>query len=295
MSTFILEGFKNPVTVNVPKDIITTESEDVTKEKHNKFAQEFQEFPGFKTWKEALITNLALQYTRENHQFHKKPYELRSVTVQSVDRWGKGNPLGFVKINAEIKNDAGGSLPGIALLRGGSVAVLMIIRPTDSPAEKYVIMVEQSRAAIGSLAFLEIPAGMLDDSKHFSGRVASEIEEETGLKVKDSKELVNLSELAFEQSEDNVPENSLQKGVYPSPGGLDEFIPIFLWEKTDMTKEEVDKLKGKLTGEREKGEKCKVHVVKYDDLWKVGARDGKTLAAYALYEGLSKSGKLNSL
>jgi 8-oxo-dGTP pyrophosphatase MutT (NUDIX family) len=122
---------------------------------------------------------------------------------------------------------------------------------------------------------------------------AKEIEEETGLKVK-SEDIVNLSELAVQQSEANVPENNLQKGVYPSPGGLDEFISIFLWESNDMTKAEVDKLRGKLTGERKDGEKIKVNLHKYDDLWKVGARDGKTLAAYALYEGLSKSDVLEA-
>jgi hypothetical protein len=33
-----------------------------------------------------------------------------------------------------------------------------------------------------------------------------------------------------------------------------------------------------------------IWLCEYEDLWKVGARDGKTLAAWALYEGLSRAG-----
>jgi hypothetical protein len=161
MTTFQLKdfnqlgSFKGPVIINLPKDM-------------TELTKDLQEFPAFKTWSETLEANLALQYTQEDHQFHKDPYQLRSVTVQSVDRWGPKNKLGFVKINADIKTEDGKSfLPGIALLRGGSVAMLMIIRPIDSPGEKLVVLTEQSRAAAGSLSFLEIPAGMVDDSKTF--------------------------------------------------------------------------------------------------------------------------------
>jgi hypothetical protein len=47
-----------------------------------------------------------------------------------------------------------------------------------------------------------------------------------------------------------------------------------------------------LPGERAQGEMITLHVTEYQELWKVGARDGKTLASWALYEALSRSGEL---
>jgi hypothetical protein len=35
-----------------------------------------------------------------------------------------------------------------------------------------------------------------------------------------------------------------------------------------------------------------LHVKEYEALWRDGARDAKTLAAWALYEGLNRSGEL---
>ena len=54
----------------------------------------------------------------------------------------------------------------MVFLRGGSVVILTIVRPIDAPLERYVIMTEQVRIAAGSLSFMEIPAGMLDDERN---------------------------------------------------------------------------------------------------------------------------------
>lgn len=35
-----------------------------------------------------------------------------------------------------------------------------------------------------------------------------------------------------------------------------------------------------------------LHVVSYEDVWREGARDAKTLAAWALYEGLNREGAI---
>ena len=132
---------------------------------------------------------------------------------------------------------------------------------------------------------------MLDDSGTFSGAAAKEIEEETGLKVPAS-ELINMSELALLTSDRNPDEGeTLQAGVYPSPGGSDEFIPIFLWQKR-VPREQLNEWEGKLTGLREHGEKITLMLARLEDVWKVGARDGKTLAGWALYEGLRREGKI---
>jgi ADP-sugar diphosphatase len=279
---FELSDFKNPVPVHFePNTNITP--------------QQLVKFRAFITWRETLRKSLDGQKDPQ-HPFHKFPYELKSVKIQSVDWVGKDPPAGtgrtilFMKVQAEVKNEKGDSLPGIAFLRGISVAMLMILRPSDSKTERWVIMTEQPRIPAGSLRFLEIPAGMMDESdgdKTFSGAAAREIKEETGLTVHE-RDLQDLTQLALDRPEN--PE-SLQYGMYPSPGGLDESIKIFLWEKV-MDRQEIESLKGRLKGQRRQSEMITIRILAYEELWEVGARDAKTLAAWSLYEALKRSRRL---
>jgi ADP-sugar diphosphatase len=155
--------------------------------------------------------------------------------------------------------------------------------PNPSEKDKRAILTIQPRVPAGSLAFAEIPAGMLDDSGSFAGGAAREIEEETGLVVGQG-ELIDMTALAAQGQEVGEQER-LQRAVYPSAGGSDEFIPLFLCLKS-MPRAEIEALQGKLTGLRDDGEKITLKVVPLGDLWRVGFRDGKTLAAWALYQGL---------
>ena len=177
--------------------------------------------------------------------------------------------------------------------------MLIVLTPSDSKSgngeeEQYVILTLQPRIAAGSLSFLELPAGMLDDAGTFAGGAAKEIKEETGLEISEN-ELVDLTDLAVkaqsEEERESGAEQHLQNATYPSPGGSDEFIPILMARKK-MKRSEIEALKGKLTGLREHGEKITLRVVKLKDVWKVGVRDGKTVAAMGLLEGLRREGKL---
>ena len=195
--SFELHGFEHhehPIRVTLTNDITQ---------------QQLLDFPAFKTWQNTLKSSLASQYKDPEHTFKENPYTLRSVTVQSVDYFGdskKAPPkVGFVKIHADIRN-SNSYLPGIAFLRGGSVAMLMILRPSDSKTERVVVMTEQARIPAGSLRFLEIPAGMIDRGT-FVGAAAKEIKEETGLEVKE-EELIDLTQLAL--AEAGVSENLQQ-------------------------------------------------------------------------------------
>lgn len=217
IKTFTLGGFREPVEVILASNI--TE-------------KQLQEWPAFKTWKSTLQANLESQYTDPGHTFNDDPYVLRSIKIQSVD-WFGTTKIGFVKLIASIKNSSDRSLPGVCFLRGGSVAMLMILRPKDSRDERWVVLTEQPRVPAGSMKFLEIPAGMIDDSKTFGGAAAKEIEEETGFRIPAS-ELLDLTELALQRSKMSEP--SMQNAMYPSPGGSDEFIPIFLWEKVSISR-----------------------------------------------------------
>lgn len=131
---------------------------------------------------------------------------------------------------------------------------------------------------------------MLDDSGSFAGGAAKEIQEETGLSIPQD-ELVDMTSLALLAAQNPENEETLQKAVYPSAGGSDEFIPVFYCEKS-MSRQEIEGLQGRLTGLRQEGEKITLKIVPLKDLWKEGVRDGKTLAAWALYRGLRDEGKL---
>ncbi|KAJ6002041.1 hypothetical protein N7522_007268 [Penicillium canescens] len=251
-------------------------------------------FPAFKIWIATLQQSLARQQ-HPSHEFHNDPYVLRKIDIQAVDRFG-GNRLGFVKLKADVSNGQGETLPGSVFLRGGSVGMLLILQPSDIPStsasdkDKKTILTVQPRIPAGSLSFPEIPAGMLDDSGTFAGSAAKEIQEETGLLVEQS-ELIDMTALALQAGQEPDYGERLQRAVYPSAGGSDEFIPLFLCQK-QMPLAEIKALQGKLTGLRGKGEKITLKVVELGDLWKEGIRDGKTLAAWALYQGLKGEGKI---
>lgn len=276
MSTFTLPESKPEVPINLTSDLDK---------------DQLLSFPAFKTWINTLQHSLDIQKNKA-HTFHAAPYKLRKIDIQAVDYFGSKR-LGFIKLKAEISNDNGEKLPGSVFLRGGSVGMMLILQPDDVPAntedEKYVILTLQPRIPAGSLSLAELPAGMLDDSGTFSGGAAKEIEEETGLKIP-AEDLIDMTELALPKSSSDDEEH-LQQGVYPSAGGCDEFVPLFLWQKR-IPREQMKEWQGKLTGLRDHGEKITLMLCPLEKVWRVGGRDAKVLAGWALYEGLKKEGRI---
>ncbi|KAL9638674.1 MAG: hypothetical protein Q9164_001402 [Protoblastenia rupestris] len=290
MSTFHLPSTTPPVPVHLPADLTQ---------------DQLLSFPAFKTWINTLQHSLSTQESK-THTFHSTPYKLRKIDIQAVDFFG-GSRIGFLKLKAEVSNDNGEKLPGSVFLRGGSVGMMkpdtdkrlhpqLILQPDDvskdTETDKQVILTLQPRIPAGSLAMAELPAGMLDDSGTFAGGAAKEIAEETGLEIP-ADDLVNLTELAISAplSEDSSEEEHLQRAVYPSPGGSDEFIPLFLWQKR-VKRDTLKEWQGKLTGLRDHGEKITLMLCPLEQVWRVAGRDAKTLAAWALYQGLRGEGKI---
>jgi ADP-sugar diphosphatase len=193
------------------------------------------------------------------------------------------------------KNSKADTLSGSIFMRGPSVGMLIILQPEDvnigSLEERWVILTIQPRPAAGSLTFPELPAGMLDDAKTFKGAAAKEIQEETGLIINEES-LINMSELAIEESDGSKShEEEMPRAMFPSAGGCDEYIQLFLNEQR-IPREELTALNNKLTGLREEGEKITLKLVRFEELWKEGARDAKALSALALYENLKRVGKI---
>ncbi|CZR62892.1 related to nucleoside diphosphate-sugar hydrolase of the MutT (NUDIX) family [Phialocephala subalpina] len=274
-----MSTFKLPDT-----DVEVKLAEGLTKE-------ELLNFPAFKNWHTRLTSSLALQHTNKSHPFHTFPYALNSITIQSFTKFS-ASKIGFLNLNASITNSNNEYLSGSIFLRGPSVGMLVILTPDDlegdaRDGEKWVIMTVQPRIAAGSVEFVELPAGMVDGGS-FGGAAAREIYEEVGLKIEES-ELINLSELAGQSQQRS--DEGLPNAMFPSAGGCDEFIPLFLCEKK-VLREELDSWTGRLTGLRDEGEKITLKLVKLENLWREGARDAKALGAWALYDGLRRSGKL---
>jgi ADP-sugar diphosphatase len=202
-------------------------------------------------------------------------FDLQGITVQSVDRFGSTR-IGFIKFRADIRRN-GVQIPGVVVLRGSAVAVLLII--TDSTTgEQWTILAQQPRVPTGRL-LLEIPARMSDGAKNLRGVAIQELAEECGL-VAAPDDLIDLIDLAY---------HGAHPGAYMSGGLVDEFIVLYLWRAT-MSHERVREIEGRLGGESEH-EQIVLRIVKLSDVWKV-APDNKTLCALTLYYNLLREGKL---
>lgn len=79
-------------------------------------------FTAYKCWLSTLQNSIDLQ-KQEDHRFHKDPYRLEAINIESVTMFGKSK-IGFLKLSATIKNSKG-PMPCTVFLRGGSVAILV--------------------------------------------------------------------------------------------------------------------------------------------------------------------------
>jgi ADP-sugar diphosphatase len=161
-----------------------------------------------------------------------------SIHIQSIDIWA--DRMGFMKFKCAATFH-GKPVPGIVFMRGGAVAILVVL---NCEGQKWALCCRQPRLPVGRGAFLEIPAGMLDGSGHFSGVAAKELKEETGIEITDDQ-LVDMTALALNQSPRATGEGL--RGMYPSVGACDEFIRILYFQK-EVDAAELQSLHGKATG-----------------------------------------------
>jgi len=209
---------------------------------------------------------------RKNMQ-DSNEFDVQRIELQSLDYFG--SHVGFLKMKADAKRN-GIPVPGIVFLRGGSVAILTII---INRGKEYTVLTTQARVPIGCI-FTEIPAGMLDENGNFKGVAANEMREETGIEISDSK-LIDLTQLAF---------NNKFPGVYPSPGGCDEFIRLYVYRE-EVTDEKLAEFNGKCTGNLEENEAITLKVIPLDQLWKE-TPDVKALSCLYLYHQLKFQGRI---
>ncbi|KAK3846941.1 MAG: hypothetical protein J3R72DRAFT_432769 [Linnemannia gamsii] len=209
------------------------------------------------------------------------PVRVEKVEVKSVDYFGPR--IGFVNLAVDATlTESGQKPPGLVFMRGGAVAVLLILK-SKSPSgvvSEHAVLTNQPRLSIPSFNFPEIPAGMLDGSGDFVGKCAEELQEECGITL-DHSSLIDMTELAYGNKWD---------GVYPSAGGCDEFLRLFVCCK-DMEWNELQALEGRLGGLRDHGESISLSLVALRDAYKT-APDAKLLSSLALFNALKADGKL---
>ena len=179
-------------------------------------------------------------YTEFQSDPNNEKYSLEKVILTDLDMFGPR--VGFCKFTAVIKEKKTGiHLPGITVLRGPSVAILVIINCSDNPhLPKKVLLTKQFRTPVAK-EVIEVPAGMLDTSNNICSKALEELKEETGINV-GVDDLVNLTE-----------RSGMSKGILMSPGLLDERIHLFS-TKIDLTESQIKQLEKEERGEKDEGE-----------------------------------------
>jgi ADP-sugar diphosphatase len=210
------------------------------------------------------------------------------IIITDVDMFGPKR-IGFLKMNvvSSMKNpryDSNNSnspsriaLNGVSFLRGGSTALLIVINPATSQDrfQPQVILTTQPRVPIGSMAFDELPAGMIDGGD-VKLKAAQELEEECGIKITRESELIDMmQEVGYNH-----------EALYPSAGGCDESMNFYVYETTRTT-EQLQEIQNTITGAENENESIHLKLVPLSLLWKATA-DFKAVVAAKLYEEVLK-------
>ena len=199
---------------------------------------------------------------------------VESITVTDVHWFGKDR-IGFLTLKTVTRlMGSGPALPGIIFMRGGSVAVLVVLR---CEGRKYVLLVKQPRVAVGRSALVELPAGMLDGDGNFAGVAAKEMREEAHIDFKPD-EMVCMSEFVAGKQ-------------YPSPGACDEFIEYF-YASAAVTPAFLRAISDRATGNKAEGELIHLSYCAYEDLW-CATRDAKAAVACHLLENIVRNGYMS--
>jgi len=244
--------------------VVLTWSESISKETVDKILKSVP----FQNWQEDInrITNPNVQ---------KPDLYVEKIHIQNVDMFGQR--VGFSKFQVIAKKwnereSKVASVPGIVFMRGGAVGILCILKENKEDGREFSLVTLQPRVPAACAEFCEIPAGMLDEARQrFAGKAADEMREETGLEIKDT-DLIDLTEMAY---------GNLFRGMYPSAGGCDEFIRLFLYRRY-VSPEVLEALHNAFGGDGD-SEIIKLKIVPLEDLW-LHAPDAKALSALYLYQ-----------
>ena len=220
------------------------------------------ESPIFRSWLQGLDTE----------------FQVTGVHFASADfvtRRGK-KVLLFLKLKATVVDETGKRVPGIVVLRGNAVAVLVVLW---CEGKAHLLLVDQSRLSLGARHSLEIVAGMLDWSGDWREVALAELQEEAHLVASDADLIDLIGEFGGQES-----------GYAVSCGLLDERLFIAAVERT-VSKDELDAMHGREQTYLDEDEGIHTVVLPYEE----AARrftDSKCVNALFLYERwLRKQGR----
>jgi len=208
------------------------------------------------------------------HWFNNCQFQLKSIQITDIDMFGSN--VGFYKGKAEAYDEKGGVIhSNIFFNRGGSTAILFIVKTLIHGVEETLIPVaEQIRFPVGR-RLCELPAGMKDGE---TGQVKGPI-------IKEIREEIPIGDLA-----ENDPRIfSLGAPIIPSGGGSDEAIDLWCME-IDISYEKYLELISETFGNKQEHEEIKIKFLRYEDLLHQAPRleDAKLLSALYRYECLLK-------
>ena len=240
-------------------------------------------------WVSSEHVNAVLNYQPFSRLIKKlvdeKKFVVSDIVIRGIDMFGPR--VGFINLKINVTDEDGTCLPGIVFMRGGSVGILTLLKCKSNRKRKigdfvlkydyYIVLTSQARIPVGERGCLELCAGMLDGSGNIAFIASKEMKEELGIDI-DSEKLIPLTGAIYG---DGI-------GVYPSPGGCDEDIHLFAYCE-EVSRVELEKYDGRLTGLREDGEKISLKLVKYEEAHKL-CKDSKLLIAMFLCEKLYPNG-----
>lgn len=112
---------------------------------------------------------------------------ISGVQVHEVTMFG--TMVGFIYATASLKDaKTGKPVPGVVLITGPSVAVLIIF---EVEGAKYILLTNQQRGATGARR-TELLAGMADEDGNLGGALIKEAREEAGIIIPNISQLENL-------------------------------------------------------------------------------------------------------
>ena len=177
----------------------------------------------------------------------------RSVNIVSIYPFVDENkPLGFVFVDADVWCN-GKPVPGGALLRGGSVSILLFLVALENTQRRFVVRTLHPRVPIGEANYEE----------NIAGRIAAE---EVLVEIANA----NASAITIHQDE-----CTYLGSFVPSAGGCDEEIEVFRAVKV-LPLMEILALKGSQQGISKEEDYIR-------DIKEKRITDGKALASLALH------------
>jgi len=240
----------------------------------------------FKTWS-GKVKNIPIH--------SQPPFIINKVTFQSLDMKKRGNEVLFakVKVNYDLwdkKNFKYTNKDGFMFMRGSSVAILVVLIDRDTN-EQHVVLTQQVRMPVGIADFREIPAGVVDKGNKVAVQAQVELREETGLEIK-SEQLLDLTALITTVRDlDDVNSPLKYDGMYPSPGGADESIRLYLY-RAIVSGTIIKEMPNALTGSGPT-EVITLELMKLEEVWH-SVPEAKVLSSLYLYERALKSSDTRS-